>query len=99
MNKIIKTLDYLFNILLLTYPKLYREEYGFEVQGVFRQIIHGNRSGGQKKNLLNGEQGRSREPSPMGSHCQLKIVQGIPLLLAAGFDDRQDPLDKTAAGL
>lgn len=40
MKKTIKTLDQLFNILLLTYPKTYREEYGFEARGVFRQIIH-----------------------------------------------------------
>lgn len=40
MKKVIKTLDHIFDILFLTYPKPYREEYGLEIQGVFRQIIH-----------------------------------------------------------
>lgn len=39
MKKTLKTLDHFFRFLLLTYPKPYREEYGFEVQGVFKQII------------------------------------------------------------
>ena len=39
MRKSIKTLETFFSALLYTFPKTFRKEYGFEAQGVFRQIL------------------------------------------------------------